>query len=162
MYLMSRSRPDLAYAIRKPSQYLQSFLQNHRIAVIRELRYISSTRYHGILSQKIKNLKVRCYCDSDWAGCRETRKSTSTFAFIFEGEAISWRSKKLTIVARSAYEAEYIAASLACKEAICMSRFLADMLSHDELRCTELRYNNSGAITKANIAVINQQHKHID
>jgi len=34
------------------------------------------------------------YVDSDWAGCPDTRRSTSGFVFMLNGAAISWRSKR--------------------------------------------------------------------
>ena len=139
MYLMIGTRPDLAFAIRKLSQSLESPLHHHCIVVKRVLRYISSTRDHGILFQKDKNLKVLACCDSDCEGCCETRKFTSAFVFMLAEGAISWRSSTQTIVALSACEAQYIAASLACIEAIWLSRLFTDMLSHDESRCIELR-----------------------
>ena len=162
MYLMIGTRPDLAFAIRKLSQHLEQPLQVHWIAVKRVLRYIAGTRDHGILFRGNKDLDLIGYSDSDWAGCRESRKSTSGFVFMLAGGAISWRSKKQTIVALSTCEAEYVAASLACKEAIWLSRLLADMLLHGEAKCIELRNDNSGAIATAKNSGINQRNKHID
>ena len=162
MYLMIGTRPDLAFAIRKLSQYLEQPLQSHWIAVKRVFRYIAGTRHYGILFHGNKGINLIGYTDSDWAGCRETRKSTSGYVFSLAGGAISWRSKKQSIVALSTCEAEYIAASLACKEAIWLSRLLSDMLKHNEPQCIELRSDNSGAIATAKNIGVNQRNKHID
>jgi hypothetical protein len=37
---------------------------------------------------------VTCYVDADFAGCRETRRSTTGYVIMLGGRAIDWRSKK--------------------------------------------------------------------
>jgi hypothetical protein len=49
------------------------------------------------------------YSDSDFAGCVDSRKSTSGYIFLLAEGAISWRSGKQTIVATSTMEVEFIA-----------------------------------------------------
>eukprot|EP00253_Pinus_taeda_P014092 PITA_14092 len=61
---------------------------------------------------------VSRYVDSDFAGDLDKRRSTSGYVFTLAGGAISWMSKLQNIVGLSTTEAEYIAASHACKEAI--------------------------------------------
>ncbi len=60
----------------------------------------------------------------DWAGCVDTRRSTSGFIWIMGGGAICWRSKLQSIVALSSTEAEYIGTTLAVQEVI----WLRDLL----------------------------------
>ena len=126
-------------------------------------RYIAGILNHGLLFQSNNSDSEQVeYSDSYWAGCRESRKSTSGLVFMFAGGAIWWRSKKQTIVALSTYEAEYVAASPSCKEVIWLSRLHVDMLNLESSKCIELRNDNSGAIATAKSAVINQRNKHID
>ena len=162
MYMMIGSRPDLSFAIGKLSQHLEKPLQEHWLAVKRLLRYVSGTRTHGILLGTEKNFDLVGFSDSDWAGCHESRKSTSGFVFTLAGGAISWKSKKQSVIALSTCEAEYVAASLACKEAIWLSRLHADMLNLESPKCIVLRLDNTGAIATAKNACINQRNKHID
>ena len=61
---------------------------------------------------------------------------------MFARGALSWRSKKQIIVSLSTREAENVAASFAHKEAIWLSRLLADMLLHNEPKCVQLRNDN--------------------
>jgi hypothetical protein len=62
------------------------------------------------------------YTDSDYAGCLDTRKSTSGYIFKFGNDAISWRSKLQDCTATSTTEAVYVAASNAAKEALWLGR----------------------------------------
>jgi len=39
------------------------------------------------------------YVDSDWAGCPDSRKSTTGYVLMFNGAAISWKSKRQNVVA---------------------------------------------------------------
>ncbi len=53
--------------------------------------------------------EVLRYCDADWAGDLEDRKSTTGFFFIMGGGAISWSSKRQPTITLSTTEAEYMA-----------------------------------------------------
>ena len=65
------------------------------------------------------------YVDSDWAGCPDSRRSTSGFVFMLNGAAISWRSKRQPTVALSSAEAEFISASAMVQKVIYLRKFLA-------------------------------------
>ena len=56
--------------------------------------------------------------DSDFAGDLDKRKSITDYVFIFAAVAASWVLKLQTVVALSTTEAEYVAATQACKKAI--------------------------------------------
>jgi hypothetical protein len=65
------------------------------------------------------------FCDADWAGDLDTRRSTTGFVFMMESGAVSWGSKLQPTVALSSAEAEYMAACGAVQEAISSVRQLA-------------------------------------
>jgi hypothetical protein len=48
------------------------------------------------------------YCDADWGGDVEGRRSTTGFVFMIGGGAISWSSKQQSTIALSTTEVEYI------------------------------------------------------
>eukprot|EP00171_Calliarthron_tuberculosum_P000235 IDg235t1 len=112
---MISTRPDIAYAVGKLSQYCENPLKSKWTAVKRVLRYIKGSTGKGIMYGAVNPLKTIGYSDSDWAGCVETRKSTEGFVFLLSGGAVSWRSKKQTVVATSSCEAEYISVCSAAK-----------------------------------------------
>ena len=57
----------------------------------------------------------------------DKRRSTSGYVFIFTGGVVSWRSRLQNCTSMSTTEAEYIAASKACKEAIWLARLVGDL-----------------------------------
>ena len=85
VYLVSCTRPDFAFTVRRLSQYLENPRQQHWRAVKRALRYLWSTRDHGILYDGKHGSEVIGYSDSDYAGCTVTRKSTSGYIFMLGG-----------------------------------------------------------------------------
>jgi hypothetical protein len=81
----------------------------HWKAAKKVMRYLQRTKDYGLTFRHTDHLEVVGYSDSDFAGCVDSRKSTSGYIFLLVGEAISWRSNKQTIVATSTMEAEFIA-----------------------------------------------------
>lgn len=55
------------------------------------------------------------------------RKSTSGYAFLLHGGAITWCSKKQTCVALSTIESEFVACTSAVQEAMWLRRFFEDL-----------------------------------
>ena len=80
---------------------------------------------------------------------------------MLEGVEISWRSKKQSSITPLTYAAEYAAASLACKIAICIFRLHAGALALKDSKCIELRNDYPGAIETSKNAVISKKNKHI-
>ncbi len=143
---MIGSRPDLAYVIGKLSQHFQSPSEFRWSAAKRVLRCVNGTKDFGILYDGLHPSQLIRYSDSDWARCKNSRNSTSGSVFAASGGAISWRSKKQTCVALSSCEAEYIAACLATRESIWLSRLLSDLYNQSEPQTVTIGVDNDGAI----------------
>ena len=67
------------------------------------------------------------YVDSDWAGCPDTRRSTSGYVLMLNGAAVSWRCKRQSVFALSSAEAEFISASSMVQEVIFIRKFLDNL-----------------------------------
>ena len=61
---------------------------------------------HGLFYSKT-NLQLNAFCDSNWAGCLDDRRSTFGFAVFLGDCLISWIAKKQLVVSRSSTEAEH-------------------------------------------------------
>lgn len=162
MYLMVCTRPDIAFAVGRMSQYCENPQKSHWTAVKRIFRYVNGTRSLGLKYSSAREFKPDGYCDSDWGGCLESRKSTEGFVFVLGGGAVTWRSKKQTVVATSTCEAEYIAAYAGSKEAIWLSRMLAEVLGLEQPLKIILHIDNQGCIDMARGTSLNNRNKHID
>jgi hypothetical protein len=100
------------------------------------------------------------YSDNDHAGDIDTSKSTSGILFFFGKCLISWQSVKQQVVALSSCEAEYIAASTASTQALCLLRLLHDLLGRDT-GAVELRVDSKSALALAKNPVFYERSKHI-
>ena len=126
MYAMVATRPDIAFAVGAVSRFMSNPGKKHWDAVKLILRYLSGTKDKCLCLGR-GDASIIGYTDSDYAGCADSRKSTSGYIFLIMGGAIAWRSRLQECVALSTTEAEYVAASEACKEAVWLSRLASDM-----------------------------------
>ena len=65
--------------------------------------------------------------DSDFAGCEDSRRSTSGWVFTLAGDPVSWNAQRQRIVATSTLDAEYIAGAEAAKEAVWIRNFINNL-----------------------------------
>ncbi|WVZ63794.1 LOW QUALITY PROTEIN: hypothetical protein U9M48_013399, partial [Paspalum notatum var. saurae] len=88
------------------------------------------------------------YSDSDHAGCKVDRKSTSGTCQFLGQSLVSWSSKKQTSVALSTAEAEYLAAGACCAQLLWMRQTLRDFGC--EFSKIPLLCDNESAVKLAN------------
>ncbi|KAE8698166.1 tir-nbs resistance protein [Hibiscus syriacus] len=74
---LTLTRPDISYAVGVMSQYMQNPKKPHLEAVRRILRYVKNTIDYGLLYKKGEDCKLVGYCDADYAGDHDTRRSTT-------------------------------------------------------------------------------------
>ena len=67
------------------------------------------------------------YSDTNWISDSDETKSTSGYVFTLGGGAITWRSAKQTIIARSTMESEFVALEMAGSETEWLKNFLANI-----------------------------------
>ena len=127
MYAMVETRIDIAFAISMVSRFANNPSSEHFHAIDQILRYLAGSQDRGITFGGKEKLKLVGYSDSDWAGDRADRKSTSGFVFTLNGGPVSYASKKQAVVALSSTEAEYVALSLAAREATWLRLLLTEL-----------------------------------
>ncbi|CAO2813647.1 unnamed protein product [Amaranthus hypochondriacus] len=155
------TRPEISYPIHILSQFMNQPTTSHLQAAFRVLRYLSNSPDQGILLAAKSSAHLTTYCDSDWAGCPTTRRSTSGFCLLLGDSPISWKSKKQVVVARSTAEAEYRAMALTTCEVIWVTQLLKELgLKH--LPSTVLKGDNNAALSIAANPVLHERTKHIE
>jgi hypothetical protein len=126
----------------------------------RILRYLVSTPCFGIWYPKGSTFDLIGYSNSDYAGCKVDRKSTSVTCQFLGRSLVSWSSKKHTSVALSTAEAEYVVVGQCCAQLLWMRQTLRDFgynLSKVRLLC-----DNESAIRMADNPIEHNRTKHID
>jgi len=71
---------------------------------------------------------LNIYVDSDWAGCHQTRRSTTGFVIELLGTCIHLGSETQGVVALSSAEAEFYAISTGAQEALYVRNFIMEAL----------------------------------
>lgn len=118
MYVMVCTRTDLAFITGMLRRYLSNPGIDHQKAVKRVMRYLLKTHNLMLVYRRGNQPEINGYCDSDYAGCLDSRRSTFGYVFLFAEGTISWRSAKQGLVASSTMEAEYIACYESSNQAI--------------------------------------------
>ena len=127
----------------------------------RILRYIKGTLHLGLHIKKDRGLVLSAYCDSDWAGCKETRRSTTGFCTLLGPNLISWSAKRQPTVSRSSTEAEYRALCSTAQETTWISFLLRD-LGVAQPCSTVLRCDNLSAVYLSANPALHNRSKHFD
>lgn len=161
LYLSTKTRPDLSYAVGKVARHCAEPTSEHWSAVKRILRYVKGTTDYGLLYSKKHDCKCVGYTDADWAGDVADRKSTSGYSFQLSGASVSWNSTKQTCVALSTAEAEYYALSATAQESVWMQQFLADIHYADNQPMT-ICEDNQATMCIAKDQQCSKKTKHID
>eukprot|EP00253_Pinus_taeda_P033991 PITA_33991 len=133
-------------------------------SAVSSLMYLHGTSDYGLCYQGRpgldKVLDIRGFVDADWVGDLDQRRSTSGYVFNLFGGAVSWMSKKQSVVALSTIEAEYMAATHASKEAVWLQILCSSMGLVQET--TKIDCDGQSVIFLANNPTYHSKTKHID
>ncbi|XP_019099719.1 PREDICTED: uncharacterized protein LOC109132531 [Camelina sativa] len=121
------TRPDLQYAVNFICQRMHKPTNSDFTLLKRILRYIKGTLNYGLPIQQHKNLALSAFYDSDYAGCKDTRCSTTGFCILLGSTLVSWSAKRQSTVSNSSTESEYKALSIVAKELTWISSLLRDI-----------------------------------
>lgn len=160
LYIAQGSRPDISWAVNNASKFNQNPGQPHWIALKRILRYLKATSNAKLRYSKDGNSHFIGFCDSDYAGNSDDRRSCSGYSFLLQGGAISWSSKRQQTVALSTTEAEYMALSTTVQEALWLRQFFKEFVAGDE--GTVVNCDNRSALDLASTTGYHARTKHID
>ncbi|KAI3691366.1 hypothetical protein L2E82_49714 [Cichorium intybus] len=101
------TRPDISYAVQQICMHMHAPRSDHLHALKRILRYVKGIQSMGLHMRPGQISSLVSYTDVDWAGCPDTRSSTSGYCIYLGDNLISWSSKRQTTISRSSAEAEY-------------------------------------------------------
>ncbi|KAM1254549.1 hypothetical protein ACFX2G_029491 [Malus domestica] len=158
---LTLTRPDISYAVGVMGRYMQNPKKPHLEAVRRILRYVKSTIDYGFLYKKGEDCKLVGYCDADYAGDHNTRRSTIGYVFKLGSRTIFWCSKRQPTVSLSTTEAEYRAAVMAAQENAWLVQLMSDLHQPVDY-LVPLYCDNQSAIHLAKNPVFHARTKHME
>ena len=164
LYLSVCTRPDIAQAVGALTRFMSCPTTVHWQAAMGVLRYLAGTPDLGITftsSAGPDSGELQGYCDADYAGDIDSRRSTTGYVFVLNGGAISWSSRLQHTVAVSTAEAEYMAAAHAVKEALWLRKLLADF-GKGGGKAVQLWCDNQAALKLLKHPIASNRSKHID
>lgn len=160
LYLSVYTRPDIAQAVGALARYMSRPTTTHWTAAKNVLRYVASTPTMGIAYNNQGSSKPIGYCDADYAGDIDTRRSTTGYIFLLHGGVICWSSRLQPTIAASTTEAEYMAASAGTKEALWLRKLLPEFGINVET--IEMYDDSQGALQLLKHPIASSRSKHID
>ena len=166
LYLIKFSRPDISNSVREIAKVMDGPTELQVKSLFRLVKYVIDTKEKGLLMSPDKAAdpnvwKMIAFCDSDYAGDKDGRKSVSGFFIYIQECLISWKSRKQKSVTLSSSEAEYVAISEVCAEVVFLKQVLEFLGVKLDLPII-VRVDNVGAIYLANNAVSGPRMKHVD
>ncbi|KAI3734277.1 hypothetical protein L6452_13742 [Arctium lappa] len=161
MYAMHCTRPDIAFAVSRLSQYTSNPGPDHWKAISRVLGYLKRTSDLELTYMMHPGI-LEGYSDASWIDHSSDSKSTSGWIYTLGGGAISWASKKQTCIAHSTMEAEFIALAVAVKEAEWIRDLLTDIhLWPHPTPSIPMYCDSEATLSKVYNAVYNGKSRHI-
>jgi len=133
----------------------------HLALIKRILRYVKGTLSSGLHLGAGSITSLTAYSDADWAGCPDSRRSTSGYCVYLGDNLISWSSKRQTTVSHSSAEAEYRAVAHAVAECCWIRQLLQEL--HISIASATLVYcDNVSAVYMTANPVHHRRTKHIE
>ncbi|KAJ9534804.1 hypothetical protein QJQ45_017230 [Haematococcus lacustris] len=155
------SRPDIAHAVGVLAKFMSAPTKEHWRVLRGVLRYVADTAAMGLMYGASAGLVG--FCDADFAGDTDTRRSTTGHVFMLHGGAVSWSSRRQPTVAASTTESEYMACSAAGKEGLWLRGVLADLsLGSAVVQPVTIMCDNEAALTLVKHPIASARSKHID
>ncbi|XP_030479071.1 uncharacterized mitochondrial protein AtMg00810-like [Cannabis sativa] len=158
---LTLTRLDISYVVGVVSRYMQQPKKPHLEVVRRILRYVKDTINYGLFYKKGDEVKIVGYCDADYAGDHDTRKSTTGYVFKLGSGVVSWCSKRQPTVSLSTTEAGYRAAAMAAQESTWLIQLMKDL--HQSINfAVPLYCDNQYDIHLAENLVFHARTKHVE
>ena len=168
-YVVICTLPDMSFAAAVLAGQMHAPAFCHLVLTKRLVRSLLGTKDMALFYPTSQSsYPLTAYTDADWAGCKDTRKSTTGIIFIVNSAPVLCTSKRQHIVSLSSAEAEYIAIFTCGKIATWLRRLFVEILSHEALANelflppTIIRTENTAAISLSTKEQVSESNKHIE
>ncbi|KAJ8871967.1 hypothetical protein PR048_028307 [Dryococelus australis] len=130
MYLSNKTRPDIVYAVNRCS------------------RSVENPTEEDVVSINSPMEELLGFCDADFAGDPQSRRSTTDYIIYYCGGPINWYTRKQPVVAVSTAEAECLAAAECTKELMYLKAILEEILGKEVTASLHLDNQSSLSLMK--------------
>ncbi|CAI5533583.1 unnamed protein product [Closterium sp. Naga37s-1] len=129
MYLMTCTRPDLAYPLSLLARYVAPGRHRkvHWDAAKRVLRYLCITSGMGLVLGGRARVVLSGHADASWVDDLATQRSSQGYTFSLGSGSVSWQSTRSSSVLSSSCEAEIYAGAMAAQELRWLTYLLTDL-----------------------------------
>ncbi|CAI7880091.1 unnamed protein product [Closterium sp. NIES-53] len=129
MYLMTCTRPDLAYPLSLLARYVAPGRHRkvHWDAAKRVLRYVCSTSGMGLVLGGRARVVLTGHADASWVDDLATQRSSQAYTFSLGSGSVSRQSTRSSSVLSSSCEAEIYAGAMAAQELCWLTYLLTDL-----------------------------------
>ncbi|CAI7850809.1 unnamed protein product [Closterium sp. NIES-53] len=162
MYLMTCTRPDLAYPLSILARYVAPgrHRPEHMAAAKRVLRYLCSTSGMGLVLGGRSPVVLTSHADASWADDQATQRSSQGYTFSLGSGSVSWRATRSSSVLGSSCEAEIYAGAMAAQE-LCWFTYLLTDLGEPPRSPTVLYVDNKAMLALCREQRLEHRTKHI-
>lgn len=119
--------PDIAYSVSVVSQFMSSPTVHHWAELEQILCYLKGAPGRGILYANHGHTHIECFSNTNWAGFKVDRRSTSSYCVFVRRDLVSWKSEKQNVVSRSSAESEYRAMTQSVYEIMWIYKLLTEI-----------------------------------
>jgi hypothetical protein len=162
MYLAIATRPDIAFAVGKLSQFIAFYNFVHWLAAKRVVRYLKGTRTLRLKLGGSIPARISGFCDASHACCPDSGRSIGAYCFsLGDTGMISWASRKQKTVAQSTCDSEYMAIGEATRECMWL-RSLTAAIGLPQPHPTLLLTDNDAAMALSKDPRFHSRAKHIN
>ena len=163
MYAQVCTHSDIAYIVGMLGRYLSNPGMDHWKKAKRVMWYLQRTKGYMLTYRRSSYLEIVEYSDSDFAGCLDSRRSTSSYIFMLAGKAVSWKNVKQTLIDSFTMEAEFITYYEASNHGIWLWNFITELHIVDGIeKPLRINYDNKAAELYSKNNRSSSKSKHID
>ena len=160
MYATVGTQSDIMFAIIALSQYLQNPGHPHWEQAKHAIWYLKGTCDWKLVFGPTRGVKG--FSDANWGNNIDNHHSICGYVFALHGGAISWSSKKQSMVALLSTEAKYIGITHAAKKTIWVRHLLSKVYSPHTLKYPiTIHCDNHSTIELVKNATFHSRTKHI-
>ncbi|KAL7280477.1 hypothetical protein ACG7TL_005409 [Trametes sanguinea] len=160
LYIMLSTRPDIAFAVTKLSQFAVNPLQEHLNKALYICRYLIGTRSYALVYKGASRIGISACTDSDWGSDPSSQRSQTGYFLKLAGGTFSWQSRAQKTVAHSSTEAECMAMSDCSRQVVWIHNLMGEI--GYKLGPIPIAGDNQGALFMGSNPVTESRSKHID